>query len=110
MGFPRQEYWSGLPFPSPGDLPHPGIKPGSPPLQADSLPTDPSGKLFWNRLNQFQINLNDATYYRKKFDGQLCFISVYKGKSYVTHGIKTSYEQAHVWIYLQLYPMVKFKK
>ena len=43
MGFPRQEYWSGLPFPSPGDLPHPGIelcpgiKPGSPPLQADSL-------------------------------------------------------------------------
>ena len=36
MGFPRQEYWSGLPFPSPGDLPDPGIKPGSPTLQADS--------------------------------------------------------------------------
>ena len=35
MGFPREEYWSGLPFPSPGDLPDPGIKPGSPTLQAD---------------------------------------------------------------------------
>ena len=40
MGFSRQEYWSGLPFPSPGDLPDPGIKPGSSPLQADSLPTE----------------------------------------------------------------------
>ena len=39
-GFSRQEYWSGLPFPSPGDLPNPGIKPGSPALQADSLPTE----------------------------------------------------------------------
>ena len=37
MGFPRQEYWSGLPFPSPEDLPDPRIKPGSPALQADSL-------------------------------------------------------------------------
>ena len=46
-GFSRQEYWSGLPFPSPGDLPDPGIKPVSPvspALQADSLPTEPSGK------------------------------------------------------------------
>ena len=38
MGFSRQEYWSGLPFPSPGDLPHPGIKPASSDWQADSLP------------------------------------------------------------------------
>ena len=38
MGFPRQEYWSGLPFPSPGDLPDPGCQPVSPPWQADSLP------------------------------------------------------------------------
>jgi len=37
MGFSRQEYWSGLPFPSPGDLPDSGIEPGSPTLQADSL-------------------------------------------------------------------------
>ena len=40
MGFSRQEYWSGLPFPSPGDLPDPGIEPRSPGLQADSLPTE----------------------------------------------------------------------
>ena len=39
MGFSRQGYWSGLPFPSPGDLPDPGIKPRSPALQADTLPT-----------------------------------------------------------------------
>ena len=44
MGFSRQAYWSGLPFPSPGDLPNPGIKPGSPALQADSLPTELWGK------------------------------------------------------------------
>ena len=37
MGFSQQEYWSGLPCPSPGDLPHPGIKPASPALQSDSL-------------------------------------------------------------------------
>ena len=40
MGFPRQECWSGLPFPSPGDLPNTGIEPRSPALQADSLPTE----------------------------------------------------------------------
>ena len=40
MGFSRQEYWSGLPFPSPGNLPNPEIDPGSSALQADSLPTE----------------------------------------------------------------------
>ena len=47
MGFSRQEYWSGLsglPFPSPGDLPDPGIKPESPALQVDFLPFEPPGK------------------------------------------------------------------
>ena len=43
-GFSRQEYWSGLPCPLPGDLPNPGIKPRSPTLQADSLPPEPPGK------------------------------------------------------------------
>ena len=42
--FSRQEYCSGLPFPSPGDLPDPGIEPGSPALQADSLPSELLGK------------------------------------------------------------------
>ena len=45
MEFSGQEYWSGLPFPSPGNLPNPGIKPGSPALLAHSLPSEPSGKL-----------------------------------------------------------------
>ena len=40
----RQEYWSGLPFPSPGNLPDAGIEHGSPALQADALPSEPPGK------------------------------------------------------------------
>ena len=44
MGFSRQEYWSGLPFPSPGDLPDPGIEPRSPALEADALTSEPPGK------------------------------------------------------------------
>src|SRR5574337_976659 len=44
MGFSRQEYWNGLPFPSPGDLPNPGIEPRSPALRADALPSEPPGK------------------------------------------------------------------
>ena len=44
MEFSRQEYWSGLPFPSPGDLPDLGIEPGSPALQANSLLSEPPGK------------------------------------------------------------------
>ena len=44
MGFSRQEYWSGLPFPSTGDLPEPGIEPRSPALQADALPSEPPEK------------------------------------------------------------------
>ena len=43
MGFPRQEYWSGVPFPPPGDLPNPGMEPVSPALQADSLPLSRQG-------------------------------------------------------------------
>ena len=44
-GEKKKEYWSGLPFPSPGDLPNPRIKPGSPALQADALPSEPPGTL-----------------------------------------------------------------
>ena len=50
MGFPRQEYWSGLPFLSPGDLLDPEIKLQSPALQADSLPSEPPGKISPKRL------------------------------------------------------------
>ena len=44
MGFSRLEYWSGLPFPSPGELPSPGIEAGSPAFQADALTSESSGK------------------------------------------------------------------
>ena len=44
MGFPRQEYWSGLPFPFPGGLSDAGVEPGSPVLQAESLPSEPPAK------------------------------------------------------------------
>ena len=71
MGFSRQEYWSGLPFPSPGDLPNPGIEPGSLALQADSLPSVPLGKpnkqnkqnhvefeLLWGDIEEKQFKKN----------------------------------------------------
>ena len=51
MGFSRQEYWSGLPFPSPGDLPDPRIEPRSPALQADALPSEPPGKQILYQLS-----------------------------------------------------------
>ena len=59
MGFFSQEYWSGLPFPPPADLPNPGIKPESsvsPALQADSLPAEPSGKSSGKRFTE-QLNI-----------------------------------------------------
>ena len=56
MEFSRQEYWGGLPFPSPWDLPNPRIKPWSPELQADSLPSEPPEKLiFYIFLNSYKI-------------------------------------------------------
>ena len=54
MRFSRQEYWSGLPFPSPGDLPNPEIKPGSPVLQADSLPSEPQGSPYSPALTKMK--------------------------------------------------------
>ena len=53
MGFPRQEYWSGLPFPSPGVLPDPGVKPRSPALQADSLLSEPPGPDIKKRWQEY---------------------------------------------------------
>ena len=47
MKFSRQEYWNGLPFPSPGDLPDPGIEPGSSALEADALISEPPGKIYF---------------------------------------------------------------
>ena len=53
MEFSRQEYCSGLLFPSPGDLPNPGIKPGPPALQVDCLPSEPPGKPWYNHTMDY---------------------------------------------------------
>ena len=57
MGFSRQEYWSALPFPSPGDLPNPGIEPGSPALEADALTSKPPGGLKRSLISSKEGNL-----------------------------------------------------
>ena len=58
MGFSRQEYWSGLPFPSPRDLPNPGIQPRSPEFQADALTSEPPGKPgSWEECDKYSKSL-----------------------------------------------------
>ena len=56
MGFSRQEYWSGLPFPSPGDLPNPGIEPRSPALQTDALLSEPLNTSLLIKIGTIIIN------------------------------------------------------
>ena len=56
MGFLRQESWSGLPFPSPGDLPNSGIESGSPAIQADALTSEPPGKPNLKKKKNHQVN------------------------------------------------------
>ena len=68
MGFSRQEIWSGRPFPSPRDLPDPGIKPVSPALQADSLPSEPPGKPSVRRPSSKKLPLQKA---RPEFHGRV---------------------------------------
>ena len=62
MGFSRQEYWNALPFPSPGDLPNPGIKAGPPALQADSLLSEPLGQTSWAQIKRPELSLSFAEY------------------------------------------------
>ena len=85
MEFSRQEYWSGFPFPSPGDLPNPGIEPGSPALQADALLSEPPGKQIISgttkvkRLYRMRQEVRDLT---RTFLNFLLSISLYTIKSY----------------------------
>ena len=70
MGFSRQEYRSGLSFSSPGDLPNPGIKRGSPAFQADSLPSEPPGKNSMNMsLSKLQERVKDKEAWHAVFNG-----------------------------------------
>ena len=74
MEFSRREYWSGQPYPSPGDLPNPGIEPRPPTSQVDSLPTEPSGKLS-TTFNDFQFVLFYLTI-RELFPDKTSMLSV----------------------------------
>ena len=75
MEFPRQEYWSRLPCPPPGDLPNPGLEPTSPTLQTDSLPSEPPGKPFnemnyvWKCLESGRQNTVDISLFIQKWSG-----------------------------------------
>ena len=70
MRFPRQEYWSELPFPSPGDIPDPGIKPMSPALAGGFFATEPPGKPKVLR-NSFQTNFKGYYLPSRKYDDKL---------------------------------------
>ena len=85
MELSRQEYWNGWPFPSPGNLPNPGIKPRSPTLQADSLTSEPQGKPIWC--------INWAPRYLPKWAENVCphkilNKNVYSKSQYVTWTFK----------------------
>ena len=78
MGFPRHEYWSGLPFPSPGDLPSPWIEPGSPALQTDVLSSEPPGKPMARKMSFYQNITRDSSKYSfpKASAGQVVCVCV----------------------------------
>ena len=67
MGFSRQEYWSGLPFPSPGDLPDPGIEPRPPTLQAAALASVPPGKPLNTRIQSLRKPPIETQNFRSKY-------------------------------------------
>ena len=88
MGFSRQEYWSGLPFPSSGDLPDTGIKPRSPTLQGDSLSSEPPGKpqnlLSFMNLQIVIVFDNLFSLGQEKYFIILIFILIFNGCLYLT--------------------------
>ena len=87
MGFSRQECWSGLPFPSPGDLPDPGIEPRSSALQADGLPSEPPGKpldcvdhhKLWKILKEMGIPNHLTCLLRNLYAGQEAIVRTWHG-------------------------------
>ena len=72
MGFSRQEYWSGLPLPSPGDLPDPGIEPGSLTLEADALTSEPPGKPSMQIHLCIQCCPNRPFYRNEQTESKIC--------------------------------------
>ena len=80
MEFSRQEYWSGLPLPSPGDLSNLGIKLGSPALQADSLPAEPLGMRLFQASGLYWCNPLREQYCFLRTSSGLCFTVTFSGR------------------------------
>ena len=81
MGFSRQEYWGGLPCPPPGDLPNPGIEPGSPALQADSLPLRYQWSPKSNIQYKISIDFVFITVFSSDFSGRYSWCFLYPSSS-----------------------------
>ena len=99
MGFSRQKYWSGLPFPSPADLSNPGTKPGSPALQTDALPSEPPGKPCGTKLKTGEMEYCESFYRILAFS---CLITLLK-----RHAFTATYEfiQNHS-MYIKLHKLL----
>ena len=83
MEFSRQEYWSGLPFPSPGYLPNPRIEPGSPALQADALSSEPPGKVLVMYNPYLKLGEAEDDHYRFRNTRNVCnHVSEWEGEHY----------------------------
>ena len=95
MGFSRQEYWNGLPFPSPGDLPNPGIKPESPALQADALPSKHMDhNKFWKILQEMGIPGHLFCLLRNLYAGQEATVTTGHGRTdwfQIRKGVREGY-------------------
>ena len=113
MGCSRQEYWDGLPFPSPGDLPKSGIKPGSPTLQVDSLPSESPGRGLLLFCMSYVMKYDSSI---KKNKVYLCVstweepLTFYQGEQINFMYIKKPYvstQQSHCWEYILRRPKLK---
>ena len=119
MGLAQQEYWSGLPFPSPGDLPNPWIKPWNPALQVDSLPSEPPGKPshiinlpFFNNclfkiysrypqiLNPFKISTSSVYFIVAVVVAAVVFLCIHS--SYIFTKIRRMWKKSHKFLLLFL--------
>ena len=89
MQFSRQEYWSRLPFPSPGDLPDPGIKPRSPVLQADALPSDPPSDLYLSLYHMEKLCISAMG--KKRTQSYSTCMDWSYFKSHKLHSFKSAY-------------------
>ena len=106
MWFSRQEYWSGLPFPSPGDLPNPGIKPRSLALQADSLPAELQGKP--KNIRMCSLSLLQQTSWLRNWTGVSCIAGRFFTSWAMREAQFSTIEDAF-WAKFQLKPMPQRK-